>query len=142
MSQPTLEEIEDGSKLVTWEQARTEGIKNRAEFLKLFPAMSDWLEQGEKHNGAFMGIASITFADDRCVFVYKWEKVYSLEFSNPANEKESQEKSVSLSYEAMNALMTLYRIFESEEDRRRFWQAMGYSPEEVEKHVSAEPLPD
>lgn len=132
----TFKQIREESDSFDWDTAQREGIKNRDQFLELFPKMKDWLEQGEKINGQFIGINSLSFTDGRCVLVYKWEQTYTIDFHNPNNKEGLQETSVNLSYEAMNGFLTLYKVFQTDEDSRRFWTAIGIKSEEVEEYLA------
>jgi hypothetical protein len=121
---------------MTWKEMMKDAIKDRGQFLEICPTMKDWVEQGEAIYGKFIGIASVPFTDERCVFVYKFEQTYFCSFSNPANPKGEQTKEFALSYEAMSAFSALHSAFRTAEDARRFYNALGIEKEKIEEAIS------
>lgn len=131
----SIKEIKQEAANKTWEELVLEGYKNREQFLEIFPEMKDWLDEHEAVHGKFIGINSLQFTDERCVFLTKWEKTYTVDFHNPNNPEGEQETVVNLSYEAMNGFLTLFRVFKGDEELRRFWLALGLSKESVEEYI-------
>lgn len=130
-----LKDIKAEADKLDYDEARNQGIKTREWFVESYPKMTDWLEGAEKLHGAFLGISSISFTDERCVFLYKFESTYMCDFHNPKLEDGDKDTHVNLSYEAMNGFLTLYKLFQTDEDTRRFWSAIGISDGEIEEYL-------
>lgn len=115
----------------------TQAIISRAEFLERFPVQTEFVIEGEKLHGAFLGCASIPFADGRLLCMYKFERGYQMDFYNPnLPEVEKQNRVIALSYEMVHAFALLHSVFLGNEDTRRFWKAIGIPAEEVEEFLA------
>lgn len=82
-------------------------IKKLADLDKVLP------EHERRYGTLINGGCGGRFKDGRFVILLQYERSYLLCFYNPANPKESEEKNVSLSREAMCALMALYQLLGS-----------------------------
>lgn len=84
---------------------------SRDALIKKLPGLEKVLPEHEKHHGTLInGGCAGRFKDGRFVILLQYENAYLLVFFNPANPKESEEKNVSLSREAMAALAGLYQL--------------------------------
>ena len=101
---------------------------NRAEFLEAFPNFADSLCKQEEIHGLLEKVISVSFDDGRCVYLYRFERVYMLSCWNPHNEENKREFQAVLSPEAMLAFHGLYGLIRHERDQKALREMIKGEP--------------
>ena len=104
------------------ETTNKRGGKTRDEFLADFPMMRAWVEKMEEFHGALQHCGSVPLDSGRAVLVAHFESAWHCNFFNPENGEGKDSITFNLSREGMCAMVGLYDVLSTKEQRAADWE--------------------